>query len=129
MLCILTKRILQKGLAFLCDYGIMILSTGTGKQKTFKTRLTKNFKPKHKREKKKMKKEYRVNFMTAADYAKNCANDYARVNSQAVIVTAENAEQATEQVKAMFPTMVVFQGVDLEQEKEYNNRKGWRNHK
>lgn len=67
-----------------------------------------------------MKKEYRVNFMTAADYAKNCASDYARVNSQAVIVTAENAEQATEQVKAMFPAMVVFQGVDIEQEKEYN---------
>ena len=67
-----------------------------------------------------MKKEYRVNFMTTADYAKNCANDYARVNSQAVVVTAENAEQATEQVKAMFPAMVVFQGVDLEQEKEYN---------
>lgn len=24
---------LQKGLAFLCEYGIMIMSTGTGKQK------------------------------------------------------------------------------------------------
>mgnify|MGYP003199439707 CR=1 FL=1 len=35
-------------------------------------------------------------------------------------MTAENAEQATEQVKAMFPAMVVFQGVDFEQEKEYN---------
>lgn len=58
--------------------------------------------------------------MTTADYAKNCASDYARINSQAVIVTAKNAGQATEQVEAMFPTMVVFQGVDLEQEKEYN---------
>ena len=67
-----------------------------------------------------MRKEYSINFMTSADYAENCANDYARVNSQSIIVTAENAEQATEQVKAMFPTMVVFQGVDLEQEKEYN---------
>lgn len=67
-----------------------------------------------------MKKEYRVNFMTSADYAKNCANDYARVSSQSVIVSAENSGQATAQVKAMFPAMVVFQGVDLEQEKEYN---------
>ena len=67
-----------------------------------------------------MKKEYRVNFMTAADYAKKCANDYARVNSQSVVVTAENAEQATEQVKAMYPTMVVFEGVDIAEEQEYH---------
>ena len=67
-----------------------------------------------------MKKEYRVTFMTAADYAEKCANDYARVNSQSVIVTAENAAQATAQVKAMYPTMIVFAGVDIEEEKEYH---------
>ena len=67
-----------------------------------------------------MKKEYRVNFMTAADYAEKCSNDYARVNSQSVVVTAENSEQATEQVKAMYPAMVVFEGVNIEEEKEYH---------
>ena len=67
-----------------------------------------------------MKKEYRVNFMTAADYAKKCANDYARVNSQSIIVAAENAAQATAQVKAMYPDMVVFAGVDIAEEKEYH---------
>ena len=67
-----------------------------------------------------MKKEYRVNFMTAADYAEKCANDYARVNSQSVVVTAENAAQATAQVKAMYPAMVVFEGVDIAEEQEYH---------
>ena len=67
-----------------------------------------------------MKKEYRVNFMTAADYAEKCANDYARVNSQSVVVTAENSAQATAQVKAMYPAMVVFEGVNIEEEKEYH---------
>ena len=67
-----------------------------------------------------MKKEYRVNFMTAADYAEKCANDYARVNSQSVVVTAENAGQATAQVKAMYPAMIVFEGVNIEEEKEYH---------
>ena len=67
-----------------------------------------------------MKKEYRVNFMTAADYAEKCANDYARINSQSIIVTAENSEQATEQVKALYPTMVVFEGVDIVEEQEYH---------
>ena len=67
-----------------------------------------------------MKKEYRVNFMTAADYAKKCASDYARVNSQSIIVAAENSAQATAQVKAMYPGMVVFAGVDIAEEKEYH---------
>ena len=67
-----------------------------------------------------MKKEYRVNFMTATDHAKKCANDYARVNSQSVVVTAENAAQATAQVKALYPTMIVFEGVNIEEEKEYH---------
>ena len=64
-----------------------------------------------------MKKEYRVNFMTAADYAEKCASDYARVNSQSVVVIAENSAQATAQVKAMYPAMVVFEGVNIEEEK------------
>ena len=67
-----------------------------------------------------MKKEYRVNFMTTADYAEKCANDYARINSQSIIVTAENAAQATAQVKAMYPAMIVFEGVNIEEEKEYH---------
>ena len=67
-----------------------------------------------------MKKEYRVNFMTAADYAEKCANDYARINSQSIIVAAENAAQATAQVKAMYPTMIVLEGVNIEEEKEYH---------